>query len=269
MDGLSSKWKAGRQPPARLLSPRARFRRRTCQKWPAGSGRPSSRRTAPATASPATCRREERPWLWAGATLDSRSRRNCPLCTRFTSQRLAADAAAAAVPRPRPLLVADEVAPVQYDGRIPAGTAAKDPGDAHRLEPPRAQAALRSHAEAAGCGCERTHSSFRRRERARGRRGHLGDWVPPRLLLDRPPNIRSGRPSPPPARRDGRARPLLPRADVAAHTGSALIGWVRDDAEFIARQVEAFHEQRSTQAADRHQDQAERELAPVRSRRRV
>ena len=42
------------------------------------------------------------------------------------------------------------------------------------------------------------------------------------------------------------------------HTrGSALLGWVKDDAQFIADQVEAFHNDRSGPPADAHKDRAE------------
>jgi putative flavoprotein involved in K+ transport len=42
------------------------------------------------------------------------------------------------------------------------------------------------------------------------------------------------------------------------HTrGSALLGWVKDDAQFISEQVEAFHNDRSGQPAHAHKDRAE------------
>ena len=42
------------------------------------------------------------------------------------------------------------------------------------------------------------------------------------------------------------------------HTrGSALLGWVKDDAQFISEQVEAFHNDRSGQPAQAHKDRAE------------
>jgi hypothetical protein len=31
---------------------------------------------------------------------------------------------------------------------------------------------------------------------------------------------------------------VLPQADLAKHRGSALLGWVKDDAEYIAHQID-------------------------------
>jgi hypothetical protein len=31
---------------------------------------------------------------------------------------------------------------------------------------------------------------------------------------------------------------VLPQADLATHPGSALLGWVKDDAEYIAHQID-------------------------------
>src|SRR5204862_1954947 len=81
-------------------------------------------------------------------------------------RRLAPDTAAAEVPRPRPLLVADEVAPAQHDGRVRARAPAAAPGDADWFQPARAEAALRGRAEAARGGCLPAHRSLRRRQRA-------------------------------------------------------------------------------------------------------
>jgi putative flavoprotein involved in K+ transport len=41
-------------------------------------------------------------------------------------------------------------------------------------------------------------------------------------------------------RRHQRARALFPGPHLAAHQGSALLGWVKDDAEYIANQIGAF-----------------------------
>ena len=63
----------------------------------------------------------------------------------------------------------------------------------------------------------RPHGGVRGRQRARGGRGHLGDRLRPRPLLDRPAGLRRGRPASPSARGDRRARALLPRPPMAAH----------------------------------------------------
>ena len=91
----------------------------------------------------------------------------------------------------------------------------------------------------------RPYGAVRGRERGRSRRGHLGDRIPARLLLDRPPHLRRGRPAPPPARRDRRSWSVLPRFDLATHArlGADRLG--QEDAEFIAEQIEAFQETRS------------------------
>ena len=59
--------------------------------------------------------------------------------------------------------------------------------------------------------------SFEDSERDRGGRGHLGDRVPARLLLDRTADPRFRRTSSPSARRNRCPRSLLPRSHLAAH----------------------------------------------------
>ena len=102
------------------------------------------------------------------------------------ADRLAPDAAAAADPRPRPVLVATKLGadrrrrPTRGSGRRAAATR-----HAHRLEPPRAAARARRAARAAGRRRLRVDGELRRRHAARRRRGHLGDRVPARPLVDR------------------------------------------------------------------------------------
>ena len=57
----------------------------------------------------------------------------------------------------------------------------------------------------------------RRRHDARRRRRRLGDRLPLRLLVARPPGARRERADPPSPRRQRRPRPLLPRPLLAAH----------------------------------------------------
>ena len=61
------------------------------------------------------------------------------------------------------------------------------------------------------------HGRLRRRQRAGGRRGDLGDRLPARPLVDRAADPRRRRTPAPPPRRHRRAGPLLPRPLVAAH----------------------------------------------------
>jgi hypothetical protein len=70
-----------------------------------------------------------------------------------------------------------------------------------------------------------------------GRNGHLGDRLPPRLLLDPRARPRPARRADPPPRRHGRHRALLPRHKNQYSRGSSLIHWVRHDAEFIVDQL--------------------------------
>ena len=109
---------------------------------------------------------------------------------------------------------------------------------ADRVEHAGREAPWRS-GQAACRGCVRRCSDLRRRQRARRRCRHLGDGLPLRVQLDRRSGLRSG-------------RPVLHRRGVTdypglyflgltwQHTrGSALLGWVKDDAEFIAEHIAA------------------------------
>jgi putative flavoprotein involved in K+ transport len=54
------------------------------------------------------------------------------------------------------------------------------------------------------------------------------------------------------------------------HTrGSALLGWVKDDAEFIAEQIAAYQATLDRQAADAHQAGTEIKVPPARVREGV
>ncbi len=61
------------------------------------------------------------------------------------------------------------------------------------------------------------NGSLRGRQRARGRRRHLGDGLPRRLLVDQAADLRRGRAPASPPRRHRCPRPLLPRPHLAAH----------------------------------------------------
>ena len=77
--------------------------------------------------------------------------------------------------------------------------------------------ALRCRAQAQARRCRRPEGALRGRQRARGRRGGLGDRLPARVLLDQAASLRGGRPLATSARRHRGSWPLLPRPDLAAH----------------------------------------------------
>ena len=89
------------------------------------------------------------------------------------------------------------------------------------------------------------------------RRGHLGDRLPRRPLLDRRPGVRQRGPGRAPARRDGPPG-LYFLGLLWQHTrGSALLGWVKDDAEYIAGQIDDVppaHGDRDTRAPVRRHE---------------
>ena len=92
-----------------------------------------------------------------------------------------------------------------------------DARHADRLEPTRDDEALRRRAQATACRRRGPAGALRRRQRARSRRRHLGDRLPPRLLVDQAADLRRGRSPAPPPRRHRRCRPLLPRPHLAVH----------------------------------------------------
>jgi hypothetical protein len=68
--------------------------------------------------------------------------------------------------------------------------------------------------------------------------GDLGDGLPDRSRVDRRAGARQPGTPGPPARCHRLAGPVLPQADLATHPGSELLGWVKDDAEYIAHQID-------------------------------
>ena len=146
-------------------------------------------------------------------------------------------AAAPARARAGPLLVADQDAPHQQDGRVTPWPQAGHARHADRLEPARDDGALRRRAQATACRRRGPAGALRRRERTRSRRviwatGYRSDYSWIKLpIFDE----------------DGRLRHRRGVTDVPGlhflgltwqHTrGSALIGFIKDDAEFIAEKI--------------------------------
>jgi putative flavoprotein involved in K+ transport len=231
--GLSSRRTAGWRPPTRLLSPRARFRRRMCQRWPAGSGRTSSRRTAllPQAGRPAG---GEKRFVAGGGNTGfqiakelsamhkvylSVGSRQTPLPQRFLGRDLFW------------WLTKSRLFNTTVESRLGERLKTREtligssPGELKRhygvtLKPRAVDANGRTVRFADGSELEVD--------------AVIWDRIPARLLLDRSSRLRLGRPFPPPPRGDRRAGPLLPRADVAAHTRvsdasgdvDGLAGWV-------------------------------------------
>ena len=107
--------------------------------------------------------------------------------------RVAAEAAAAAHPRPRPVLVPrqDRTDP-QDKGHPDRPAAAGQRGHVDRLQPAR-PASPRRRVPRAGARCRRLDGDVQRRHRARRPHRDLGDRLPPRPLLDRRAGLRRGR----------------------------------------------------------------------------
>ena len=104
--------------------------------------------------------------------------------------------------------------------------------------PRRAPEALRGRAQAAHRRCRRANGSLRGRQRARGRRRDLGDGLSRRPLLDQAARSSTRRG----AYVTVAASPMSPASCFLGltwqHTrGSALIGWVKHDAEYIAERI--------------------------------
>ena len=133
--GSSSSWTKDGSTPTRSSSRPGPSRCRGCPRSrPLSPGDLS--RTAPATGDRATSRGGSSSSV--AATPASRSRRSCRRRTGCTRRWLAPDAAAAAVPRPRSLLVADEDGSDQEDPSTRAsGAACSDRDTLGRLAPAR------------------------------------------------------------------------------------------------------------------------------------
>ena len=207
----------------------------------------SSRCTARATASPATSRRDRPGRRWRQHRIPDRQGAGRDP-QGLSLGRLTPDAAAAE-DLGRDLFwwltktgVLNKTVESRLGRKLPAS------GDADRLEPARAAAALRGRAEPRAVGCLGPDGPLRGRQRTRRRRGGLGHRLPARLLLDRACRCSIA---------DGRVRHRRGVTDMPGlyflgltwqHTrGSALIGWVKDDAAYIAEQIKTVL--RSTEQA--------------------
>ena len=177
-------------------------------------------------------------WSSAGPTPDSRSRSSCRFSPgRHRCRREAADAAAAAA-GPRHLVVAyrDEAGP--GPDLVTAWPAAVPARRGHWWRPARAAPPWRGlRPRVTGATAERSVSRTASR---RLRRRRLGDRLPDRPLVDRHP------------RGQGRARPVRHVRGVTDSPGlyllgmtwqytrtSALLGWVGNDATYLADQIKA------------------------------
>ena len=238
-DGSSSNSTAGQSRPTRSSSPPARSRRRTCRArrraraggLPVHSDRlPHGRATSPRGPCSSS----------AAATPASRSRRSSRRRTRCVLA-----VGSRQKPLPQRLLGRDlfwwltkpGLINKTVDSRIGRRSQDRDTliGSSPRELTRRYGVELKPRA----VGAVRAHGPLRRRQRARGRRRDLGDRVPARPLLDRSSGLRSRRPV-----RHRRGVTDVPGLYFLGlswqHTrGSALIGWVKDDAEFIAEQIAA------------------------------
>ena len=121
--------------------------------------------------------------------------------------------------------------------------------------PSDVSSARHAHRLHATCDCGGTVSSFmdepvsaagstltvRRRRRDGSDRRHLGHRLPGRPFVDRRAGVRRRRPGRARARRDCRRRVSTSSGLLWQHTrGSALLGWVKDDAEYLAERIEAL-----------------------------
>ena len=185
----ASRSMGGRSPPTRSWSRPGRSRCRTCRGSPRSSPAMSFRRTPSATGA------DEVPAgtvivVGGGNTGFQIAKELSGDAPGRPLGRIAPDAAAAARARARPLLVADEGAHPQQDGRVTPRSQAEHARHPDRLESTRDQPALRRRAQAASHRRRSPTCPLRGRQRARGRRCHLGDRVPPRLFLDQAPDLR-------------------------------------------------------------------------------
>ena len=154
--------------------------------------------------------------------------------------RLSADAAAAAAARPRPLLVAHHAPPDGGDGRFARRPADEGPRHLGRLLTAAIAAAPRGDDPPAGNQRRGQRRRLRGRHGARGGRRDLGDRLPPGPCTGSAcPRGRAAR-SPTVA-----ASPTRPGSTSSVRPGgtrgSALLGWVAEDAEFIAEEIAGRH----------------------------
>jgi hypothetical protein len=145
--------------------------------------------------------------------------------------------AAPAAGRPGPVLVADPPGPVAGHGHLPARSADEPPGlrDRDQSAPTRAQGGA---VPAPAGRCRRPHRPVLRPPPPGGcRGGGVGDRVPPRLRLD--PHSWGGARGPcgAPAGCDRGAWAVLLGLSWQHTRGSALLGFVNDDAAYLADRI--------------------------------
>ena len=124
--------------------------------------------------------------------------------------------------------------PHEQDRRLATRPATEGPRHADRLQQPPGKAPRHRHSKLAPSP-RRHPGRLRRRQGVDGRRRRLGDRLRRRSFLDRSPGLRPRRSSGSCSRRHRIARPVLPRAARLHTRGSALLGFVKDDAAHIAR----------------------------------
>ena len=140
--------------------------------------------------------------------------------------------------------------PSLHDRRIAAGEQAAAPGHVDRIEPARARAPLRRRAQAARDGCQRT-------AQCASRTGASSRWTPSIWATGYRPDFSWI--DLPILDSNGRLRHRRGVTDVPGlyflgltwqwTRGSALIGWVKDDAAFLTERLAASNEAKTRAAA--------------------
>ena len=200
----------GGSPPSRSSSPPAHSRNRSSRNWRADSSRTSS---AAQHGLPQTLGRPEGTVLVVGGGNTGSSPRRLS-----STLRVVLAVGSRQTPLPQRLLGRDlfwwltktRLFNTTVESRL-------GPGSEALIGSSRGSSDGARGAETPRCRRRGPDRPLRGRERAGGRRSHLGDRVPARVLLDRPPRLRPGQAPPTPPRRHRRARPLLPWIDLAAH----------------------------------------------------
>jgi putative flavoprotein involved in K+ transport len=117
-----------------------------------------------------------------------------------------------------------------------------------RLQPARHPPPRRAAARPRRRGLRLGGDVQRRRARV-GRCGGVGDRFPRRPLVRRRAGVRRAPPGAAPPRRHRRSRPVFPRLQWQYTRGSALLGWVKDDAAHIAEQIAARQRTKPSETA--------------------
>ena len=126
---------------------------------------------------------------------------------------------------------------LEHAGRLATRAEAERPRHADRLEPARASGATGSRMKPRATAASGRAVTLRGRDRAVSRRRDLGDRVRPRPRLDRPAVFDEAGESR--TERGVTASPGLYFLGLPwQHTrGSALLGWVKDDARYLAQHI--------------------------------